>query len=124
MEITDYLKDGIILLVGGGAVWKAIMALLSSLKSGNKSSQNVTVNACNTSGAEGGKGSLNNVRVYATKEELSKHALDCAGGIHEKINKNYQKLLTQINTNHTESMKTFAELQVSMARLETMRNGG
>lgn len=120
MEGLEYAKDGVILLIGGGAAWKVLSTLVSKLTSGNKNAQSVTVNAGNTNGGNSGS----NGRVYATKDELSKHALNCAGGIHEKINQNYEKLSTQINSNHTESMKTFADLKVSMARLESMRRGG
>ena len=113
MEGFEYVKDGVILLAGGGAVWKVISEVIKKLGSGNK--QTVTVNAGNTSGGSGSNG-----RSYATSAELSKHALNCAGAIHEKINQNYTKLSDQMNDNHKESMKAFADMRVSITKLESM----
>lgn len=115
-EGLELAKDGIILLAGGGAVWKAISAIIAKLTSGTKTAQTVTVNAANN-------GNGNNGRSYATAEALSTHALTCAGAIHEKINKNYTVLTESINGNHRESMKAFADMRVSITKLESMRRG-
>jgi len=113
-ELVEYTKDGIILLAGGGVVIKSISMLISKLRGNQKTTQTVTVNAGNTNG--------NNGRVYATKQELSKHALDCAGKIHEKINENYTKLSEQVNDNHKESMQAFSNMRVSITKLESMKS--
>jgi len=113
-EFVEYTKDGIILLAGGGVVIKAILILISKLSGHQKTTQTVTVNAGNTNGGNG--------RVYATQQELSKHALDCAGKIHEKINENYTKLSEQVNGNHKESMQEFSNMKVSITKLESMKS--
>jgi len=113
-EFADMAKDSVILLVGGGAAWTAISKIISAIKGNHENKQSVTI----TSSANNSNG-----KSYATSAELAAHALTCAGGIHEKINQNYTNLSDQINSNHKESMKTFADLQVSMARLESMKRG-
>lgn len=109
MDVMDAGKDWAIIAVGGGMVWKAVAAAIEKIRSGNKSTQTVTVNA--TPGSNG--------RSYATSDQLSQHALKCAGALHEKVNDNYNKLSAQIHKNHTEVIKGFADLRVSITRLET-----
>ncbi len=118
-EAVDYTKDIVIFLAGGGIIYKFIIELISWMikkRNGGDQTQSVTVNAGNSTNSNG------NGRVYATKSELASHALDCAGKIHEKINHNYEKLSVQINENHKESMKVIGSMQVSIARLESMKS--
>lgn len=117
-DIVEYGKDGIILLLGGSAALKVLAVILDKLKGNNKNKseqrQNVTVNASTNKNGNG--------RVFATKAELSTHALECAGKIHERINQNYEKLSTQMNENHKESMRTIGKMQISIAHLEAMKS--
>lgn len=118
-EAVDYGRDIVIVLAGGSVLYKFASELIGWVikKKNGEQTQTVTINAGNQTNTNGGNG-----RVYATSAELSKHALDCAGKIHEKINQNYEKLSIQINTNHHESMKVIGDMKVSMARLESMRS--
>lgn len=117
----EIAKDGIILIAGGGVIWRLVLPLVSKLFKSDKGSQTVTVNAGNSSSNSTHHGT--NGRVYATQAELSNHALTCAGAIHEKINQNYQALSGQINSNHKESMQVFADIRVDIAKLQSLKRG-
>jgi len=122
MELVDASKDLLFVLAGGGILWKLIAEIIVRLRGRKEGSQTVTVNTGNTTNAGNTTNSNGNGRIYATKEELSKHALNCAGAIHEKINQNYQNLSNQMNYNHKETMKVFADMRVDITKLQSMRS--
>ena len=120
-ELIDVAKDVIFVAAGSGVLWKIGSEAIKKILDKKEIAQSVVVHAGNSESHLNSFGS--NGRVYATKEELSHHALSCASAIHEKINQNYQNLSNQINGNHKESMKVFADMKVDIAKLQSMRSG-
>jgi len=103
-EIFGYIRDILVILAGSGVLTKLTIDWQVSRK--EKSQPYV-----------GG----NNGRSYVTQEELRKHAVDCPIIIHKKIEEYNQKAVDQMNINHRETMETFTELKVAIAKLETAR---
>lgn len=99
-----YIRDILVILAGSGMLTKLTIDWQLSRK---EKSQPYT---------GGGNG-----RSYVTQEELRKHAVDCPAILRKKIEEYNEKVTDQMNINHKETMETFTELKVAIARLETSK---
>ena len=98
----EHMKDIVVVLAGTGILSKVAIEWNISRKE-KKSPVNSGGN---------GKG------PYATQADLMKHSVECPAILKEKI-EGYNKSLTQqMNFNHKETMETFTELKVAIAKLD------
>lgn len=105
-EILDYARDALVILAGSGIFTKVAIDWNISRKE-----KAIQSNNSNSNG--------NGKTHYATMSELMKHAVECPKGIHEKIEEYNSKLKDHMDFNHKETMNTFTDIKVAIAKLET-----
>ena len=123
-EFMEPIKDFIIFLAGSGMLAKVVIEWNISRK--KQREQQIQINIDHTNNKDGnnnngGSSGGNGKTQYATMRDLMIHAVECPKGIHSKIEEYNRELAQKIDANHHETMKTFAELQVSIATIKTGR---